>query len=347
MITRVIRWDRAMPSASRARPRLADLAPRGACALYPYSRAPITAVFINHPGEHHSELIKWPRTRAMMSERPSGPPHLHRVGANARNRRAGMTELNVEDRPGRLLGLDLPRRQGELLGRDRVRLTALIDSNAIRVLELVMITRADDRSGEATEMREADDSEIGESRALERDRDPARRGGHQGDRRIACPRRGRRRSARGAPVRRRAAGERPNPSPGADRIGRSRPRSGVGRSMKMGPFRDRGDRPRLLGGGHERREEQHDGRGVRRDDCLDGRGDRPMIGATMVPDPDCCGDSSAPGRTDNSPSEGRTRRTRAHVHPASLQSLRGPITECDRCAVLHPRRCAGNLDQSP
>ena len=30
-----------------------------------------------------------------------------------------------------------------------------------------MITRADDRSVEATEMREPDDSEIGESRALE------------------------------------------------------------------------------------------------------------------------------------------------------------------------------------
>jgi hypothetical protein len=33
--------------------------------------------------------------------------------------------------------------------------------------DLVMITRADDRSVEATEMREPDDSEIGESRALE------------------------------------------------------------------------------------------------------------------------------------------------------------------------------------
>lgn len=39
-------------------------------------------------------------------------------------------------------------------------LTALIDSNTIRVLDAVMIRRADDRSGEATEMREADDSEI-------------------------------------------------------------------------------------------------------------------------------------------------------------------------------------------
>jgi len=39
-------------------------------------------------------------------------------------------------------------------------LTALIESSTIRVLDLVMITRADDGSGEATEMREADDSEI-------------------------------------------------------------------------------------------------------------------------------------------------------------------------------------------
>jgi len=45
---------------------------------YPYCRAPITAGIINHPGEHHSELIKWPRTRAMMSEQPWWPTHLHR-----------------------------------------------------------------------------------------------------------------------------------------------------------------------------------------------------------------------------------------------------------------------------
>ena len=37
----------------------------------------------------------------------------------------------------------------------------------MRVRDLVMITRADDRSVEATKMPEPDDGKIGESRALE------------------------------------------------------------------------------------------------------------------------------------------------------------------------------------
>ena len=48
-------------------------------------------------------------------------------------------------------------------------LTKLIDSNTIRVLDLVMIMKGDDGSVEASELRDADDSEIGELRALERD----------------------------------------------------------------------------------------------------------------------------------------------------------------------------------
>jgi hypothetical protein len=42
----------------------------------------------------------------------------------------------------------------------------------------------------------------------------------------------------------------------------------------MGLFRDRGDRPRLLGRGHERRDDRRDDRGDRRDDRQDDRGDR-------------------------------------------------------------------------
>ena len=48
-------------------------------------------------------------------------------------------------------------------------LKTLIASTTIRVLDLVMLTKADDGSVEATELRDADDSEIGELRALERD----------------------------------------------------------------------------------------------------------------------------------------------------------------------------------
>ena len=72
-----------------------------------------------------------------------------------------------------------------------------------------------------------------------------------------------------------------------------------------------------------------------------------LTAATMVPDPGYCGDSSSPGRTHNPFGDGRTPRAQAHVHPASLQSLRRHTAERDGCAALHPRRCAGNLDQSP
>jgi len=39
-------------------------------------------------------------------------------------------------------------------------------------------------------------------------------------------------------------------------------------------FRDRGDRPGLLGRGHDRRDDRRDDRGDRRDDRKDDRGDR-------------------------------------------------------------------------
>ena len=48
-------------------------------------------------------------------------------------------------------------------------LKTLIDSNTIGVLDLVMVRKGEDGSVEASELRDADDSEIGELRALERD----------------------------------------------------------------------------------------------------------------------------------------------------------------------------------
>ena len=42
----------------------------------------------------------------------------------------------------------------------------------------------------------------------------------------------------------------------------------------MGLVRDRRDRPRLIGGGHERRDDRRDDRGDRREDRRDDRGDR-------------------------------------------------------------------------
>ena len=125
-------------------------------------------------------------------------------------------------------------------------LTALIESNTIRVLDAVMITRADDGSGEATEMREADDSEIASharssgTAILLAEEDIKEIGAS------LVP------DVGGAvrPAVRRSGAERLGsgriPTQELIRIGRSEPPSRVERSMKMGPFRNRGDRPRLL-----------------------------------------------------------------------------------------------------
>jgi len=48
-------------------------------------------------------------------------------------------------------------------------LEALVDSNTVRVLDLVMVIKGDDGSLEASELSDFDDSEVGELRALERD----------------------------------------------------------------------------------------------------------------------------------------------------------------------------------
>ena len=145
-----------------------------------------------------------------------------------------------------------------------------------------MITRADDGSVEATELRDADDSEVGELRALERDLaillaeedieeigaslDPGSAAAVLvWENTWAAP--------FGSAVRR----------SGGELLGSGRiptqaliaavaggPRSRNERSMKMGPFRDRGRPTPPYLGGHER-VRRHDRRGDRRDD----RRDRP------------------------------------------------------------------------
>jgi hypothetical protein len=66
--------------------------------------------------------------------------------------------------------------------------------------------------------------------------------------------------------------------------------------MKMGLFRERGDRPGLLGG-RERRGDRRDDRGDRREDRRDDRVTGAMTAATAVADLGCCGDSSMRGPT--------------------------------------------------
>ena len=81
-----------------------------------------------------------------------------------------MADINVDELgPVDYLVVGFPAGKADFSGAMASELRALIDSNTIRVLDLVMIMKGDDGSVEASELRDADDSEIGELRALERD----------------------------------------------------------------------------------------------------------------------------------------------------------------------------------
>ena len=81
-----------------------------------------------------------------------------------------MTDINVDELgPVDYLVVAFPADNANFSGEMASELRRLIDSNAIRVLDLVMIVKDEDGSIEATELRDADDSEVGELRALESD----------------------------------------------------------------------------------------------------------------------------------------------------------------------------------
>jgi hypothetical protein len=81
-----------------------------------------------------------------------------------------MTDINVDE-----IGLvdylvvGFPAEKPNFSGEMASELRALINSNTIRVLDRILITRDEDGSVEASGLRDADDSEVGELRALERD----------------------------------------------------------------------------------------------------------------------------------------------------------------------------------
>jgi Family of unknown function (DUF6325) len=62
-----------------------------------------------------------------------------------------------------------PADQAEFSGEMASELRALMDSNTVRVLDLLLVTKDVDGSVEATELRDADDSEVGQLRAAEAD----------------------------------------------------------------------------------------------------------------------------------------------------------------------------------
>jgi Family of unknown function (DUF6325) len=81
-----------------------------------------------------------------------------------------MTDINVDELgPVDYLVVSFPADKANFSGEVASELKKLIDSNTIRVLDLVMIMKDEDGSVEASELRDADDSEIGELRALERE----------------------------------------------------------------------------------------------------------------------------------------------------------------------------------
>jgi Family of unknown function (DUF6325) len=81
-----------------------------------------------------------------------------------------MTDINVDELgPVDYLVVAFPAEEANFSGEMASELKALIATNTIRVLDLVMIVKGDDGSVEAAELRDVDDSKVGELRALERD----------------------------------------------------------------------------------------------------------------------------------------------------------------------------------
>ena len=81
-----------------------------------------------------------------------------------------MTDINVDELgPVDYLVVGFPAEKANFSGEMASELKTLIDDNTIRVLDLVLVMKGDDGSVEASELRDADDSAVGELRALERD----------------------------------------------------------------------------------------------------------------------------------------------------------------------------------
>jgi Family of unknown function (DUF6325) len=81
-----------------------------------------------------------------------------------------MADINVDELgPVDYVVVSFPADSANFSGEMAAELKALIETNTIRVLDLVIITKDGDGSVDAYELRDADDSEIGELRALERD----------------------------------------------------------------------------------------------------------------------------------------------------------------------------------
>jgi len=80
-----------------------------------------------------------------------------------------MSDADVERGPVDCVVVAFPAGQAKFSGEMASELRALMDSNTVRVLDLLLVTKDVDGSVEATELRDADDSEVGQLRAAEAD----------------------------------------------------------------------------------------------------------------------------------------------------------------------------------
>ncbi len=91
-------------------------------------------------------------------------------GLVATEERFAMAEIDVDGLgPVDYLVVRFPEGKAKFSGEMARQLKALIESRTIRVLDLVILAKSADGSIEASELREVDDSEVGELRELERD----------------------------------------------------------------------------------------------------------------------------------------------------------------------------------
>ena len=80
-----------------------------------------------------------------------------------------MSDTDAELGPVDYLVVAFPAGKADFSGAMASELRALMDSNTVRVLDLVLLTKDLDGSVEASELRDADDSEVGQLRAAEAD----------------------------------------------------------------------------------------------------------------------------------------------------------------------------------
>jgi hypothetical protein len=80
-----------------------------------------------------------------------------------------MSHADVELGPVDCVVVAFPAGKADFSGAMASELRALMDSNTVRLLDLLLVSKGVDGSVEATELRDADDSEVGQLRTAEAD----------------------------------------------------------------------------------------------------------------------------------------------------------------------------------